>query len=46
MSNQKPLKLPGSFEEALGDLLKVKPPAKGEKPPKAKRKTAARKKPR
>lgn len=28
MPREKPLKLPGTFEEALGDLLKVKPPSK------------------
>jgi hypothetical protein len=29
MANRpKPIKLPGSFDEAVSDLLKVKPPAK------------------
>jgi hypothetical protein len=31
------LRLPMTFEEALGDLLKVKPPEKGEKKPVPKR---------
>jgi hypothetical protein len=42
MANKdRPVKLPGSFEEALSDLLKVKPPAKAKKTvPKRKRKAA------
>jgi hypothetical protein len=41
MAKRELLKLPGTFEEALGDLLKVKPPEKGEKKPAAKRKRNA-----
>jgi hypothetical protein len=41
-SPSKLLKLPIGFEEALGDLLKVKPPPKDEKP-KRKVKTAPKK---
>jgi hypothetical protein len=36
------LRLHGTFEEALGDLLKVKPPEKGGKKPATKRKATRR----
>lgn len=41
MPKVKPLRLPPSFDEAVADLLKVKPPAKA----KAKRRKPSRKKP-
>jgi hypothetical protein len=42
MAKRDLLKLPGTFDEALSDLLKVKPPEKGEKKPAPKRKVKAR----
>lgn len=41
MAKRELLKLPGTFEEALGDLLKVKPPEKGEKVPAPKQRNPA-----
>jgi hypothetical protein len=39
----KRLKLPGTFEDTLADLLKVKPPPKGEKPKRRARKRPTKK---
>jgi hypothetical protein len=43
MAKREPLRIPLGFEEALSDLLKVKPPEKADPPKKRAKKKAAKK---